>query len=105
MPRVVPLAAIDGRAGITGNARDLGTEHRVDNRLQITRLGNDGHGEHRIGVGNQSVALVVAALTTIPDWVPVMLVAVVSVAVSDWLPVVFRVTLKVWTPLSAATKV
>ena len=39
--------------------------------------------------------------------VPVMVLVTVSVAVTVWLPAVTRVTplLKVWTPLSPATKV
>jgi hypothetical protein len=40
----------------------------------------------------------------IPDCVPVMLEVAVSVAVMDWEPAVFKVALKVWTPLSPAVK-
>ena len=42
-----------------------------------------------------------------PLWVPVMVPVTVSVAVMDWVPAVLRVTplVKVWTPLSPATKV
>ena len=42
-----------------------------------------------------------------PLWVPVMVPVTVSVAVIDWVPAVLRVTplVKVWVPLSPATKV
>ena len=38
--------------------------------------------------------LAAAGLTTMPDWVPVMLDVVVSVAVIDWVPAVNRVAAK-----------
>ena len=47
-----------------------------------------------------------AGFTTMPLWVPVMVPVTVSVAVIDWVPAVLSVTLvKVWVPLSPATKV
>jgi hypothetical protein len=57
-----------------------------------------------------SVAVTVAPVTTgaggmtrMPAWVPVTRAAG-SVAVIDCVPTVFRVAVKVWTPLSAAVK-
>ena len=48
-----------------------------------------------------------AGFTTMPLWVPVMVPVTVSVAVIDWVPAVLSVTplVKVWVPLSPATKV
>ena len=46
-----------------------------------------------------------AGLTVIEPWVPVIEAVTVSVAVMARVPEVLRVALKVWAPLSAATKV
>ena len=48
---------------------------------------------------------VAAALTEIPDWLPLMPPLAVSVAVSDWLPAVLSVALKVCWPESVAVNV
>ncbi len=61
-----------------------------------------------VGLGKAETTRVVALLesTEMEPWVPVMVPVTVSVAVMDWVPAVLRVTplVKVWTPLSPATK-
>ena len=46
-----------------------------------------------------------ARLTRMPDCVPVIVEVTASIAVIDCVPAVFRVALKLCTPLSAAVKV
>ena len=41
-------------------------------------------------------------LTTIPVWMPLIVLVTVSVAVTDCVPAVLRVTLKTWVPASVA---
>ena len=40
-----------------------------------------------------------------PVWLPVIVLVAVSVAVIDCVPTVFSVAVKVWVPVSPATKV
>ena len=62
-----------------------------------------------VGLGKAETVKVAAAagFTVMEPSVPVMVPVTVSVAVMDWVPAVLRVTplVKVWTPLSPATKV
>ncbi len=60
-----------------------------------------------LGKAETTRVVVVPGSTVMALWVPVMVPVTVSVAVMDWVPAVLRVTplVKVWTPLSPATKV
>ncbi len=62
-----------------------------------------------VGLGKPETTRVAAGpiCTVMALWVPVMVPVTVSVAVMDWVPAVLRVAplVKVWTPLSPATKV